>query len=238
MSQRVQYGYYDPYSSRERPAQPPVQPAQQPGVSVSGQPVGPGAAVQVQGGQARQTQLPQLTHQVQQPYQSQGLSPPASPGPAAQPPGPVRMDAAGASSHAASGEIGPQGGPAAPPSAMGGPQPAPGGGGMPPEPVAQPLVDIMETPDEVVIIADVPGFEEEEITIQADESSLVLVAQRTDDATDEYRVVRSERPRRLERVVQLPPNGDIDGASATQENGVCTITIPKDGTDRREIGFH
>lgn len=109
---------------------------------------------------------------------------------------------------------------------------------MPPEPVAQPLVDIMETPDEVIVIADIPGFEEEEITIQADESSLVLVAQRDDAPDDEYRVVRSERPRRLERVLQLPPHGDIDGASATHDNGVCTVTIPKDGTDRREIGFH
>lgn len=121
---------------------------------------------------------------------------------------------------------------------MGEPQSAPVGGTMPSEPVPQPLVDIVEAPDEVIVIADVPGFEEEDITIQADENSLSLVAQRSGDVDGEYRIVQSERPPRLERVVQLPPNGDIDGASATHDNGVCTVTIPKDGTDRREIGFH
>lgn len=109
---------------------------------------------------------------------------------------------------------------------------------MPSDPVPQPLVDILEAPEEVLVIADVPGFEEEDITIQADESSLSLVAERSEDVDGEYQVIQSERPTRLERVVPLPPNGDIDGASATHDNGVCTVTIPKAGTDRREIGFH
>ncbi len=97
----------------------------------------------------------------------------------------------------------------------------------------------METPDEVIIIVDVPGYEEEEITIQADDSTLVIVAERAEEETgEEYRSVRAERPHRLEHLIQLPTTGNVDDASATHENGVCTVTIPKDGTDRREIGFH
>ncbi|QLG27851.1 Hsp20/alpha crystallin family protein [Halorarum halophilum] len=237
MSQHVQYGYYDPYSPGGRTVQGSPQLAQQPGMG--GVPVDPGARGQGDQVQRAQHQHPaQQAQQVQPPYQSQGPTSPGPPEPTPRPPGPSRMDTAETSGPAASGGVGPQGGPTAPPSAMGGPQPAPVGGGGSPAPVAQPLVDILETPDEVVILADVPGFEEEEITIQADESSLSLVAHRSNDADEEYRVVHSERPTRLERVVQLPPNGDIDGASATHDNGVCTVTIPKDGTDRREIGFH
>ena len=101
-----------------------------------------------------------------------------------------------------------------------------------------PLVDVLESPDEFVVVADLPGFEEEQITIQADDATLVLRARRDEDVADEYRVLGAERPRRLERVVGLPANGDIDGAVATLDDGVCTVTVPIDGPEQREIGFH
>lgn len=133
----------------------------------------------------------------------------------------------------------PQGGPPGPAAPVAAPQPAaPQEQGEPVEGAATPLVDVVETPDELIVIADVPGFEEEAISLQADDSTLLLVATREDGGDDEYRVISAERPRRLERVVQLPPNGDVDGATATYDAGVCTVRIPKGGGDRREIGFH
>jgi HSP20 family protein len=97
---------------------------------------------------------------------------------------------------------------------------------------------VIETPEDILVIADLPGFEKDDITIQADDSALVLTAEReADDNDEDHRIVSTERPRRFERVIPLPAAGNIDEAVADHENGVCTVTIPKDGTSKRLIGF-
>ncbi|QLG61416.1 Hsp20/alpha crystallin family protein [Halorarum salinum] len=110
--------------------------------------------------------------------------------------------------------------------------------------MGSPLVDVVETGGEVHVVVDLPGFDEEEITIQADDDTLFIAAERPAAAGEtggaggeEFDVVRAERPRRLERTVRLPPNGDVDAATATYEDGVCTVTVPKAETTRRRIGF-
>lgn len=148
------------------------------------------------------------------------------------------MGSAGRVGPPTGGQLGPRtiGATSAPPISK---QPPHQGTGGPGQPVSTPLVDIVEATDEVLIIADVPGFDEEEITLRADDNTLLVAAQRTDDidGNEEYRTVQSERPRRFERVLQLPPNSNIDEATATYDDGVCTVTIPEDDTIRRHIGF-
>lgn len=107
---------------------------------------------------------------------------------------------------------------------------------------AVPMVDIVESAEEVVVYVDLPGFEEEEIDIHADANNLFVTADRSDDpvydADEGESALLTERPVRLERRVSLPSHIDPEEATATREDGVCQITVPKDEQERRhEIGF-
>lgn len=103
---------------------------------------------------------------------------------------------------------------------------------------ASPQVDVIDTPDSVTVFVDLPGCEEDDITIQADDDALLLTAERLVEYDDESALFQRERPSRIRRAIQLPPGVDIERASATYENGVAKIVLPRseDG-QKREIGF-
>ncbi|WP_101295334.1 Hsp20/alpha crystallin family protein [Halegenticoccus soli] len=94
-------------------------------------------------------------------------------------------------------------------------------------------VDVSETDDEVLVAADLPGFEKEDIDVTVADRQLRIGAEadRSREAAD-ARYHRRERARRnLTRTVYLPEEVDESGASATYKNGVLTVTLPKLGDD-------
>ncbi|AGN01779.1 hsp20-type molecular chaperone [Salinarchaeum sp. Harcht-Bsk1] len=104
--------------------------------------------------------------------------------------------------------------------------------------VVVPPIDVYETADEVLIHVDTPGFEEDEIELRADEQTLLVTAVREQEPEEGRSPLLLERPTHLERVVQIPPGADVEGAKATHDDGVCTVTIPKtESRRRRTIAF-
>lgn len=99
--------------------------------------------------------------------------------------------------------------------------------------VVVPAIDVYETADEILVLADTPGFDQDDIELQADEQSLLLTATREQEAEEGRTPLLQERPTHLERVVQVPPGADIEGAKATHDDGVCTVRIPKNESRRR-----
>jgi HSP20 family protein len=125
---------------------------------------------------------------------------------------------------------GPASGQAAP---MGAPQPEAGA----PE-FAVPRVDVTETPESYLVELEMPGFEKTDISVYADENTLIVSAERAVEEAQGYRMVQRERPLRLERTVPLPVTVDVEETMATYEAGVCAIEVPKgDADDRKRIGF-
>jgi len=107
---------------------------------------------------------------------------------------------------------------------------------------ATPNVDVVESEQEVVVLLDAPGFEEDHITVHADANNLYVTADRSEDpsagSADGERTLLRERPVRLERAITLPGYIDPEQATAEHENGVCRIVVPKDEEERRhEIAF-
>lgn len=101
-----------------------------------------------------------------------------------------------------------------------------------------PAVDIYEKTDELVIFADVPGCEPENIELVGNENSVTLVAERGESPMTDAKNVQRECVKQFERTLPLPARADIDEAEATVENGVCRITLPKNEDDReKRIGF-
>ena len=94
-------------------------------------------------------------------------------------------------------------------------------------------VDVSETDDTIVVAADLPGYETEDIDISASGRELTISAERS--AADEEsgdRYIRRERTRSsVERSLTLPEEVVEEEASATYNNGVLTVTLPKELAD-------
>lgn len=110
-----------------------------------------------------------------------------------------------------------------------------------PAPVV-PATDVIESPKEIVVLVDVPGFEKEHLQIHADGNQLYVSGDRSEgseiDADQGERALVAERPLRVERTIPLPVHIDPEQVTASHDNGVCEVVVPKDETERRhEIGF-
>ncbi|KAL5199921.1 hypothetical protein ABZP36_021124 [Zizania latifolia] len=96
-------------------------------------------------------------------------------------------------------------------------------------------MDWKETPTAHVFMADLPGVRRDEVKVEVEEEKVLKIsgqrARAADDKGDRWhRVERSSE--RFVRTVRLPPNANTDGVQAALENGVLTITIPKDNDSK------
>lgn len=89
-------------------------------------------------------------------------------------------------------------------------------------------VDIYQTDNDVVLIAELPGFEKDEIDISLEGGQLTIVAERKFEEHKDRTYHQVERwYGRMERTFQLPASVKSDGVRAHLKNGVLTVTIPK-----------
>lgn len=94
-------------------------------------------------------------------------------------------------------------------------------------------VDVAETDDAVVVTADLPGYDADDIEVTVKERSVEIAAERERDEAvagedAEGRFHRRERSHdRVSRTVSLPTTVAEDEATAAHENGVLTVTLPK-----------
>lgn len=92
-----------------------------------------------------------------------------------------------------------------------------------------PLVDIVETNDKFVILADLPGVDPKNIDVQMEKGILTIRGERQlDRQTDSQTFARTERLHgSFHRRFALPDSADPDKVSASGSNGVLEIVIPK-----------
>lgn len=91
-------------------------------------------------------------------------------------------------------------------------------------------VDVADNGEEIVVVADVPGFESADIDVSVQNRRLTISAEtsdetETDEAGDYYRRERTSRS--ASRTVTLPADVDEAEARASYENGVLTVELPK-----------
>ena len=94
-------------------------------------------------------------------------------------------------------------------------------------------MDVVDAGEEILVVADLPGFEKTDIDLSVTGGALTVSATRTEEeseASDAY--VRRERSgRSVRRTVSLPAMVDAESASATYRNGVLTVTLPRLAAD-------
>lgn len=92
-----------------------------------------------------------------------------------------------------------------------------------------PAVDIFETPETIVLKADLPGIEEKDIDVRIENSVLVLRGERKflKEAKEEdyHRIERSYGV--FSRTFQLPGTIDQTRISAVHKDGVLEVHLPK-----------
>lgn len=94
-------------------------------------------------------------------------------------------------------------------------------------------VDVFEEDEEFVVVADVPGYETDDIGVELyDDRRLHIAAEKTTTRDyDEEVVVRRERhSEQASRTVTLPEEVVPDETEAEYENGVLTVRLAKEAT--------
>ena len=92
-----------------------------------------------------------------------------------------------------------------------------------------PLVDILEGPDVIRLVAEVPGLKPENVNIAVE--GTVLTIKGTKEQTVEEKTEKVHRFERtygaFERTFTLPATVDPNRIKATYEHGLLTIMLPK-----------
>ena len=91
-----------------------------------------------------------------------------------------------------------------------------------------PAVDILETTDQYIVIAEVPGMSRDELDIRVHEGRLTIAGERrerTPQCEQYHRVERGHGS--FSRTFHLPIPVDADRISADLNDGVLTVTCPK-----------
>ena len=92
-----------------------------------------------------------------------------------------------------------------------------------------PAVDLLETDNEVVVKASLPGVKAEDVDISVNDGILTVKGEKkSDDKTEGENFYRREiRYGAFSRSLPLPAAVDQEKAEATFADGVLTVTLPK-----------
>jgi HSP20 family protein len=94
------------------------------------------------------------------------------------------------------------------------------------------VADIAETPETVVVKAEVPGINPKEIEVSVNENTLTLRGEKKDEKEEKgknfHRIERSYGV--FSRTIVLPCPVDGTRTEAESKDGVLTITLPKQKT--------
>lgn len=99
-------------------------------------------------------------------------------------------------------------------------------------------VDVIESPDEIVVEANLPGYETDEVEVRATDRTLDIKAEHTEstetvETEDDTEYVRRERRQQgISRTVTLPEAVDEADISAEMTDGILTVRLSK--LDREE----
>lgn len=82
-----------------------------------------------------------------------------------------------------------------------------------------PAVDVFENKDEILIFADLPGVAKDNLAIHLEKNELAIEGRRPDAGDEE--------PYDYRRTFVVPAGIDADRISASLQNGVLRVALPK-----------
>ncbi len=90
-------------------------------------------------------------------------------------------------------------------------------------------VDVLSEGEDVVVRASLPGLKPEDISVTLEDRLLTIQGETTTDSEVEKGdyLLRERRVGRFSRSLRLPTSLDSEKAEPTYENGVLTISFPR-----------
>ncbi|KAK9123812.1 hypothetical protein Sjap_013414 [Stephania japonica] len=99
-------------------------------------------------------------------------------------------------------------------------------------------IDWKETPEAHVFKADLPGLKKEEVKVEVEEGRVLQISGERSKEKEE----KNDKWHRLERTsgrflrrFRLPEDAKVDQVKAAMENGVLTVTVPKEEVKKPEV---
>ncbi len=93
-------------------------------------------------------------------------------------------------------------------------------------------LDLVEAEGEFTVHADIPGVKKEDVDIHIENGLVTITAQKKnfheEKTATKHHIERSYGT--VKRSIRLPNNADANNASASFENGVLEVKLPKMGT--------
>ncbi|GFZ13218.1 HSP20-like chaperones superfamily protein [Actinidia rufa] len=104
--------------------------------------------------------------------------------------------------------------------------------------IANARVDWKETQEAHVFKADLPGLRKEEVKVEIEDDRVLQISgkrnvEKEDKSDTWHRMERSTGE--FIRRFRLPENAKVDGVRASMENGVLTVTVPKEEMKQPEV---
>lgn len=98
-------------------------------------------------------------------------------------------------------------------------------------------VDIREEDGNIVISADLPGVNKEDISLKADDEGLEIMAEGSTEVKEENeKYIRRERSaRKFRRKVQWPTQVDPETVEASYNDGVLEVRAEKEDSEGHDI---
>ncbi len=90
-----------------------------------------------------------------------------------------------------------------------------------------PQVNIVDTKDSFILEAEMPGVSKEGLEVRLEGNELTIVGRRQFGVPGAEPVYRESSPRDFRREFVLDPSIDTSKLSATIDQGVLTVTLPK-----------
>ncbi|WP_252726020.1 Hsp26/alpha crystallin family protein, partial [Acinetobacter indicus] len=99
-------------------------------------------------------------------------------------------------------------------------------------------IDWKETPEAHLFKADLPGVKKEEVKVEVEDGRILKISgerkREQEEKTDTWhRVERSSG--QFVRQFRLPENAKVDQVKAAMEDGVLTVTVPKEEVKKPEV---
>ena len=90
-------------------------------------------------------------------------------------------------------------------------------------------IDVRQEGDNITVVASLPGVDPARINATVEDGVLTIKGQTAEETEkkDERYYLRERRVGAFQRSVRLPDTVDTEGAETSYENGVLTITFPK-----------
>lgn len=89
-------------------------------------------------------------------------------------------------------------------------------------------LNVTESDDEFTVLAEVPGFTSKDLDIRAERKSLTITGKRElKEGNHGKKIVKSTCSDQILRTIGLPVEVDPSRASATVNDGILSITLPK-----------